>query len=174
MITLGEFKRFLAICGYPQAGSGVTAGKPSAVRAQSAVAVPHTGTTNETTLATIAIPAGAMGVSGALRVITVWSYTNSANNKTFRARLGGSTFATAVVTTTASSSSLWEVWNRNAANSQVSNGSGAGAGLGASGNATVTLAVDTSVAQNLTITAQLASAGETITLEAYTVEILNP
>lgn len=59
------------------------------VIAASAVAVSHTGDTIETVLANIAIPAGAMGANGALHITAVFSYTNSANAKTLRIRLGG-------------------------------------------------------------------------------------
>ena len=49
--------------------------KPNApiILAQSAVAVSKTGDTNEATLASITIPAGAMGANGSLRLTTVWS-----------------------------------------------------------------------------------------------------
>lgn len=173
MITLGEFKRFLAICGYPQAGGGTTAGKPSAVLAQSAVAVPHTGTTNETALATIAIPAGAMGANGSLRITSLWSYTNSANNKTIQVKLGGTAFFTAINTTTASYNDQTIIRNRTIA-TQVSHLANAGSRIGTSGSAPTTGAINMAVAQNLTLTATLANTGETITLEGYTVEILNP
>lgn len=145
--------------------------------AASAVAVPHTGNTNETTLATVAIPAGAMGLNGSLRVTTLWSCTNSGNNKTMRARLGGiggSAFLAAVATTSASMRVMSILSNRDAANSQVGFPSGNSAGTGTSTGAIFTSAVDTSAEQTLVLTAQLASAGETITLESYQVELLIP
>lgn len=135
--------------------------------AQSAVAVSHTGNTTETTLATIAVPANMMGPNGALRINAQFSHTNSANNKTSRIRLGATEFAGTVQTTVAGSRIAAIIQNRNVANSQV------GGFYGSSGgSAAVTAAIDTTVSQNLTITGQLASAGETITLESYTVEIL--
>ena len=140
----------------------------------SGVGVPVTGTTNETTLATIGIPASAMGINGYTRIWTLWTATNSANNKTIRVRLGGSVVFSSVVTTTPNGSTVVEIWNRGALNSQISNNSSTGAGLGFTGNAWTTTAIDMSVAQNITITGQLANSGETITLEAYTVELINP
>ena len=58
--------------------------------AQSAVAVPLTGTTNATVLASLTIAAGAMGINSALRVSAMYSMTNNANNKTLAIRHGGS------------------------------------------------------------------------------------
>lgn len=144
------------------------------VIAQSAVAASVTGTTNETTLATIAIPAGAMGANGQLRITALFSTTNSANNKILRANIGGTAFLATTVTAVASTSSLVMIRNRNSLASQVGFAPTISAGVGTSATAVVTATVDMSVAQNLTITGQLANTGETITLEAYTVEILNP
>ena len=41
----------------------------------------HTGNTTETTLATIAVPGGAMGANGAIRISTLWSFSGSAGAK---------------------------------------------------------------------------------------------
>lgn len=162
-----------AVSGIGGSGGGIGL-KSAGVLAQSAAPASVTGTVSETTLATIAIPAGTMGLNGALRITSIWSYTNSANNKTVRARFSGQALGSTVMTTTATASILWEAINRGALNSQVTNGAGAGAGLVASGNAVVTMTVDTSITQNLILTATLANTGETITLEGYTVEVLNP
>src|SRR5213079_2421852 len=67
--------------GFGFSGGGIGL-KAAGVLAQSAVAASVTGTLTETVLATIAIPAGAMGVNGAIRVTALWSYTNSADTKT--------------------------------------------------------------------------------------------
>lgn len=149
-----------------------TAGLPRVV-GQSAVAASVTGTTNETTLATILIPAGALGVNGSLRITTLWSYTNSANNKTIQVKFGGTAFFSAINTTTASYNDQTIIRNRSVS-TQVAHLANAGNRLGSSGSAPTTGAIDTAVAQTVTITGTLASAGETITLEGYTVEILNP
>lgn len=157
------------------AGGGGAGLKSAGVLAQSATPASVTGTTTETTLATIPIPAGAMGANGSLRITTLWSYTNSANTKTPRVTLGGTAFFAPALSTTLTAQALTIIRNRNAMNSQVGWASGAGTlGIGSSGNANVTAAVDMSAAQNLLITGQLASAGETLTLEGYTVELLNP
>lgn len=160
----------------PRNGGGVGL-KAAGVLAQSAVAASVTGTTSETTLATIAIPAGAMGVNGSLRIRPKFSYTGNTNLKTMRVRLGGTSFWFADNGANASnigSQPLIDIENRGAANSQIGVAGGT-AGV----NLTITTAhltgvVDTTAAQNLTITAQLANGADTATLEAYTVEILNP
>ena len=147
------------------------------VLASSAVAVSHTGNTNETVLATVTIPAGAMGLNGALRITSTWSHPGgSANNKTMRIRLGGisgTTFMFVVLTANVSSQDPFRIiQNRNSASSQICKAQGS---LGTTSNsANVTGTVNTANAQDLVFTAQLANGGETITLEQYTVELILP
>lgn len=132
-----------------------------------------TASTNEETLATVAVPANAMGPNGRLRITTQWSYTNSANDKTFRVKLGGSLVSATIQTTTTWARIQSEVINRNSASSQRVPTQGTGfTGLGSAGTASATIAVNTTQAQDLTITGQKASAGETLTLESYLVELL--
>lgn len=149
---------------------------PVLLASSSATGMAVTGTTTETALATVTIPAGAMGLNGGVEIRTSWTYTNSANNKTIRHRFGGisgtvyfattaTTSATAVITT--------RIRNRGAANSQIGAGPSTGFGpyTGGSG-AHVTSAVDTSAAVDISITGELANTGETITLNSYEVWLL--
>lgn len=145
--------------------------------ASSAVAVSHTGNTDETVFATIPIAAGLMSANAILRVTTLWSYTNSGNAKTGRIRLGGvsgTQFLSVGHTTSASFSDSRLIRNRGVTNSQVGTGAGTTVTAGATTAVPTTATVDMSVAQDLVLSGQLASAGETITLEAYTVELLVP
>ncbi|MFD2271823.1 hypothetical protein ACFS07_13325 [Undibacterium arcticum] len=140
--------------------------------AQSAVAVSVTGTLTETTLASVTIPGGVMGLNGSLRITTLWSCTNNANNKTFNVRFGG----TSICSNTSMNSSVAYIdrrvlHNRNSLISQVAM-PGANGGSGNSTVALVTMTKDTSVDQLLTITMALANTGDTVTLESYTVEVL--
>lgn len=142
--------------------------------ARSAVAASVTGTLSETALATLTIKAALMGANGQLRITTLWSHTNSANNKTLKIRLGGISGATMLDvtnTTTLSTHMINTIRNRNAANSQIANFSIA---TSFTTNAAVnpTSAVDTTAAQDLVLTGTLANTGETITLESYSVELL--
>lgn len=144
------------------------------VLAASAVAASHTGDTSETVLATVPAPAGGMGPNGALRITTQWSYTNSANNKTLRCRLGGLSGAAVFApfaTTTATAVIQRLLQNRNSQSSQVTFQAGTINSF-TTGSAVATPAVDTSIAQDLVFTGQLANAGDAVTLESYLVELL--
>jgi hypothetical protein len=142
----------------------------------SAVAVSHTGNTNETALATVTIPAGAMGLNGGLLIYATWTYTNSSNNKTPRIRLGGiggTVYANLVLTTTATYHDIRRIRNRGAANSQLGGqASAASQAIGSTTSAPVTGAIDTSVTQDLVFSGQLALGSETIALEGYEVWLL--
>lgn len=143
----------------------------------SAVAVSHTGSTDETVFATVSIAAGAMSANAILRITTLWSYTNSANNKTGRIRLGGvsgTQFLSVAHTTSASFSDSRLIRNRGATNSQVCTASASVSSAGTTGLAVTTGTVDMSVAQDLVLSGQLALGTETITLEGYLVELITP
>lgn len=140
------------------------------VLASSAVAVSHTGSTTETTLATITVPAGAIGANGALRVTMVWSYTNSANTKTARLRLGGTSFLVFNATTTSSVRIENQIHNVNSEASQKG-WVNSGTAFGSSTGTIVTASIDTTTAQDITFRGALANAGETITLESYLIEL---
>lgn len=144
------------------------------VLATSAVAASHTGNTTETALATIALPAGAMGPNGVLRVTGVITGTNSANNKTWRLRLGGGVgteFASFALTTSGTGVLHRLISNRNNAASQVSMALNSTNAFGNSTTAPATGAIDTASAQDIVISAQLANSSETVTLESYMVEV---
>lgn len=149
------------------------------VLAASAAAVSGAADTAENILATVNIPGGAMGLNGMLRVETKWTVTGSANAKTCRVRLGGiggqAYQLTAFGASDIAQHDLTTIANRGAANSQIGRISSAGAGgWGVSTGAHTTASIDTSAATTLVITGQKASAGETLTLEAYLVELIIP
>lgn len=62
------------------------------VLAQSAVASSITGTLTKTALATVYVPAGAIGPNGRLRVSTQWTTTANTNSKTLTFELGTTAF----------------------------------------------------------------------------------
>lgn len=133
----------------------------------------HTGSTSETTLVTVSIPAGLMGSNGRVRVTVLGGATGASGNKTWRVKFGGTAFLEIVGTTTTLSSRIQcEIANRNATNSQVG-------GALAQGNwstntaAVITSAIDTTAAVNLTITGQLSSAGDSVSVESYLVEVFS-
>jgi hypothetical protein len=143
--------------------------------ASAATGMSHTGNTNETALATITIPAGAMGLNGGIEVRAVWSCTNSGNNKTPRLRFGGAAgtvYFGPIITTNAGAGDVRRIRNRNSASAQVGSFSSSATGVGLLGSAPVTSSVNTAAAVDVVLSAQLASAGETITLESYEVWLL--
>lgn len=140
------------------------------VLASSGVAASHTGDTLDTTLATVAVPAGAMGPNGALRITALWSWTNSANTKRLRFYLGGAAVSAVNVTTNGALALQRLLQNRNSPASQVAFQTGVTNSF-AVGSVASTLSVNTSLAQDLTFTGGLVDSGETITLESYLVEM---
>ena len=118
-----------------------------------------TGTTAETTMLTTSIPASLMNKRGRAMIYVLFSLTNNANAKTVKVKVGGATF----VTFTSTSQNLLGLsgWllNLNSETSQKSNGA-------------VSFTVDTTIANDLVITGQLANAGDTVTLTAVSLEII--
>ena len=138
---------------------------------QSAVPAALTGTTAETTLATVSIPA--MGPNDSVRVTALFTFTSSTNLKTMFGKLNNTTFAQNSTSTAGHTAARmqWQVTNRNNTASQL----GAPFGMGFTAGAAVTTlnpAVETNGQNTLLLRAQLALGTETITLEGYTVELL--
>lgn len=149
--------------------------KDVVVIAASAVAVSCAADTAENVLATITIPAGIMGLNGRLRITTNWSYTNSANAKTARTRfsgVAGTAYQSSAITTQANSEHVTHIQNRGAPNSQYGYSQGIANTTGVFATAQQSGAVDTTVATTVVISGQKASAGETMTLESYLVELV--
>lgn len=144
------------------------------VLGQSSVAVSCTASTSEEVLASVVVPAGAMGPNGRLFISTLWTVTSSANNKNLRTRFGGisgTIYGSVTATTVACAIDQRIIANRNSESSQVGSPNGTVGGLGATPTAVSTSTVDTSLATTVDITGQKASAGETLTLESYCVEV---
>lgn len=146
------------------------------ILAQSAGTVSTTATTSEEVLATITIPANAMGANGCVEIWSTWNYTNSANTKTCRVRAGGiagtSLFSSGPTTT----NTLMRVthWaNTGSTNSQkTSSSSGQAGAVSTSTGTLVTTAIDTTASVDIVITGQKASAAETLSLEFYQVNLM--
>jgi len=128
-----------------------------------------TGSTTETTLINVTVPAGAMGDNGQIVVTSNWSCNNSAGAKTGTVYLGASAVGTASsYTTSTGGSSMNSIRNRGALNVQSTQLIG---GAAASGH--VYTAIDTSVSVAVTITGDLATATDHIILEGFTI-MMNP
>lgn len=156
--------------------SALERGQDWRVLAASGVAIAHTGTTIDTTLVTIPLPAGTMGANGVLRVTTVWTFTNNGNNKILAVRLGGAAgllVQNSTVTTEQVLRYQSQTHNRNSQASQVvSRHTATNGGFGTTTNLT-TGTIDTSVDETIVIRAQLANGADTAQLESYTVEVLH-
>jgi len=118
-----------------------------------------TGTTSETTMLTVPIPASLMNKRGRANVFVLLSLTNNANAKTVKVKIGGQT----IVESTSTNKSVqgFSGWMLNL-NSETSQ---------RTGNA-VSSTVDTTIANDLVITGQLANSADTVTVIAVSVEII--
>lgn len=146
----------------------------SVVIAESGVASSVTGTIATTTLASITIPAALMGAEGQLRITTLWSVNaNSANTKTGFIIFGATTFASIILTSLLTGQCQHIIRNRGISNTQVGFVSGGSAIYTTSTSALVTATETTTVDKTLLIQGRtLTSAADTVTLESYTVELL--
>ena len=134
-------------------------------------AVALTGTTVETTLVTITIPAGLIGSNGKVKLYPLWSTTNNANTKTLRVKFPFGTIYTAIASSTVHVSGL--VIIRNLGSESVQRvSSGMLAGLGGTTSSIASTTVDTSAATTITITGQLAVGTDTLTLEDLFIEVV--
>lgn len=133
-----------------------------------------TGSTTETTLDTVTIPAGTLGANGVVEIIALWTLTNNANNKTPIIRFGGvsgTQYLAPVLTTTATFRSHVTIQNRNATNSQIGMNPATGTAFGTTTLAPQTSAVDTTAAVDIVFRGLLANAADSIALESMLVRV---
>lgn len=133
-------------------------------------------TTNEQFLATITVPANAMGANGSIELISFWQNSNTSATKTIRVRWGGTggDIMRQLALTTGLTYNCWSAWgNRNATNSQLSFTSQTISNIfGTSSlNALVTAARDTTSSVDIVLSGQKVSAGDTLSLEGYIVKV---
>lgn len=154
--------------------SSITRGTQGSVLKAGVGAAVSSGT-SEVALASVTIPGNLMGANGQLRIKALWTYTNSANNKVLRCRMGAALAGTVMGSTTATTTAMasWEliINNAGAANSQKVY-SNVTAPEGTTTASPTTAAIDTTAAFDITLSGQPANAGETITLERYSVEFI--
>lgn len=124
-----------------------------------------TQTTGAVTAWALSIPGGTLGVNGALRLGASWAYSNSANNKTMSAAYGAFTFQSSTQTTSTGLGVVSGFQNSGATGNQAS--------MLSPGNGTVLWgAIDSTAAQTLALTAQLANATDYIVLAGASAELL--
>ena len=142
------------------------------VLAQTNTRIDLTGVTGLVEMASVAVKGGMMSANGMLEIYTLWGYTNSANSKTLGIRLGGSggtAFFARSETTSAVHHAMTIIRNANSVSSQVGVGSALAGGLGSTSGTLITSSVNTANDTTVSITGNLASAAETITLYGYKV-----
>lgn len=90
-VTLSDAQTITGVKTFSSASNRGTASSLNVpfILSQSGAAVSAPADTNEDTLATVTVPAGAMGANGMIRCEGQVNVTNNANNKTFRVRFGG-------------------------------------------------------------------------------------
>lgn len=153
-------------------GNPVIISVPNVI-AQSGLAQSVTGTTSELVLATIPIPAGVLLAHGRIRLWFTTTSTNNANVKTVKAKLNGSVIgAAAVITSTGTQ--VYHVDVVNGTNRTTNYGQIAFTAGSAASQTGAALNVDTTQPLVVTITGQLATGTDNITLNAYSLETLNP
>jgi len=144
------------------------------VLSKSSTAVSVPATTTETTLATVQVPGGVLGANGWVLIEATFTVTNNSNTKTVRIKLGGTTLATANVTTSATLTVSTWVANRNSQSAQIGGFTAVSdyGGVGSTSGNIATAAADTSAESDLTITGQLASSADTLRLQSYMVRVV--
>lgn len=154
----------------PTGSAGPTGPTGLVALAQSAVLVTAAADTTLQTLATITVPANALGVNGRLRLTALWTFAG-AGNRTVRVVFGGTQVFARVDANSAATRIQVDIANRGAANSQLAHSFGMVSTGAALGPGAVGAAVDTTAAQDITITGQKATAGDTLILQGYSVEV---
>src|SRR5215469_6452777 len=138
-----------------------------------------TGTTAETNMASLKIPANSMGKNGAVEIRLLWSYSNSSNNKILAIRVGTTAGAitgpvagsATTVTTTATAQTLTIIRNNNATNSQTIFSALPTTPFASSSLANTATALDATADFYLNINGQLALSTETLTLQRATATV---
>jgi len=141
--------------------------QPVEVLSSSAVAVSCASTASDEVLASFTIAAGTMGVNSILQIEPLWTYTNSANNKILRVKVGGTTVYNFTRTTTVKEAPLIVLSNRNSLVAQIQpyDNNYVTAGTGAPATHTIDFSADVDVE----ITGQRANGADTLKLEYYRV-----
>lgn len=131
----------------------------------------YTETTSAVTLASVSIPANSLGTNGSIRLSAEWGIPGNTNTKTVAATFGGSTVLAQAPAagTTLSLRHQNQITNRGVTNQQFTWTSGTN-GVGTAAHTQI--AIDTTAAQNIAFTGQVAVATDFVILEGFTVEVL--
>jgi len=141
--------------------------KPVGVLSSSAVAASCTSTGTDEVLASFTIPAGEILENSILLFEPLWTYTNSANNKVLKIKVGGVTIFNVTRTTSVKDAPLVGIANRNSLTSQINMYDSYYVII--SSTTPQTFAIDFSADVIVEITGQRASGSDTLTLEYFCV-----
>lgn len=131
----------------------------------------YTQSTSEVALATISVPGGAMGANGSVRCSGLWSMASNANAKTARVKFAGTIYYAASPASSLSLAQIVHVRNRSVS-AQVGPATNMTGGIGSSNANPVQSSADTTLAQVVTATGQLAVATDYLILDGFTVELM--
>ena len=137
----------------------------------SAVPVSLTGTLTKTSLRSFTLKANTMGLNDCLEVWSLWSHTNSVNNKLENVAFGSATIIGANTTTNDSMNRPNWVWNRNSLSSQLFYAAGQITGTGNTSSGAATTTQNTATDILIDFLGTLVDTGEVITLEACHVKL---
>ena len=100
--------------------TGISSPSHAIVIGQSGAALAHTGSTGNTLMASVTIPANVWGVNDSIRVSSLWSNDNNANNKIFRIFLNTTeSYLNKTNTTNTTFNHQTTIYNRGVSNSQI-------------------------------------------------------
>jgi len=139
--------------------------RPIEILAGSAIGFSSSLTGIDEVLESFLIPAGTLGVNSILQIEPLWTFTNSANNKTLKIRIGSVEIYNATRTTSVKEAPLIILANRNSLASQIQPYDDAYVTAGSGTPATY--AIDFSKNQVVFITGTRADSGDTLKLEYY-------
>ena len=139
--------------------------RPIEIISSSAVQASCSSTATDEVLDSFTITAGVVGVNSILQIEPLWTFTNSANNKILKVKVGGVTVYSVTRTTSAKEAPLIVLANRNSLSSQIQPYDNTYVTVGTGSPATYT--IDFSVNVTVEITGQRANAGDTLSLEYY-------
>lgn len=139
--------------------------RPTELLSGSAIPFSCSLTSIDEVLESFLIPAGTLGVNSILRIEPLWTFTNSANNKTLKVKIGDVTIYSAVRTTSVAEAPLIVLANRNSVQSQIAPYSDNYITAGTVAPSTYT--IDFSKNQIVFITGQRANSGDSLKLEYY-------
>jgi hypothetical protein len=141
--------------------------KPVEVLSSSAVAAASVLTAADEVLGSFTVRAGTIGVNSIIQIEPLWTFTNSANNKILKVRIGSVTVYSATRTTSVKEAPLIVLANRNSLASQIQPYDNAYVTAGAGAPTTYTINFANPV--TVDITGQRANDGDTLKLEYYRV-----